>query len=156
MAASSKKSAGMLLYRFTAGEMEVLLVHPGGPFWSKKDAASWSIPKGELGDTEEPLVAAQRELEEETGIKAAGSFITLTPVKQKSGKLVYAFALEKDVNVASIKSNELQMEWPPRSGKMKSFPEIDKAGWFKVAEAKVKIIPGQSPLIDELARLLKK
>ncbi|MFC0771503.1 NUDIX domain-containing protein [Terrimonas alba] len=148
--ASSKKSAGILLYRFSGGLPEVLLVHPGGPFWAKKDIGAWSIPKGEFEAEEDPLSAAQRELAEETGIKAEGNFIELTPVKQKSGKLVYAWALEKDVDTGSIKSNSFEIEWPPKSGKKKSFPEIDKAAWFAVAESKEKILPGQLPLINEL------
>ncbi len=146
----SKKSAGILLYRLSGGPMEVLLVHPGGPFWAKKDDGAWSIPKGEFEAEEDPLAAAQRELEEETGIKAEGNFIELTPVKQKSGKWVYAWALEKDIDPGSIKSNEFEMEWPPKSGKKKSFPEIDKAAWFGVAEARRKILSGQLPLINEL------
>ncbi|WP_276504223.1 NUDIX domain-containing protein [Terrimonas pollutisoli] len=148
--ATSKKSAGILLYRFSVGLPEVLLVHPGGPFWAKKDIGAWSIPKGEFEAEEDPLSAAQRELEEETGIKAEGNFIELTPVKQKNGKLVYAWALEKEVDAGSIKSNSFEMEWPPKSGKKKSFPEIDKAAWFGVTEAKEKILAGQVPFINEL------
>jgi predicted NUDIX family NTP pyrophosphohydrolase len=145
-----KKSAGILLYRFHNNLTEVLLVHPGGPFWAKKDLGAWSIPKGEFGPEEDPLDAAKRELEEETGIKAEGYFIELTPVKQKSGKLVYAWALHKDIDPADIRSNSFEMEWPPKSGKKKSFPEIDKASWFNTDEARSKIIDGQAPLINEL------
>lgn len=148
--AASRKSAGILLYRFFGSQLQVLLVHPGGPFWAKKDKEAWSIPKGEFDDSEQPLSAARRELEEETGIKADGSFIELTPVKQKSGKLVYAWALEKEIDADSIRSNYFEMEWPPKSGKKKSFPEIDKSGWFTLAETKEKILPGQLPLINEL------
>ena len=148
--ATSKKSAGILLYRFSGGRLEILLVHPGGPFWAKKDEGAWSVPKGEFDDTENPLSAAKRELEEETGITAEGNFIELTPVKQKSGKWVYAWVLEKDVDTARIKSNNFEIEWPPKSGKKKSFPEIDKAAWFGLAEAKEKILPGQLPLVNEL------
>ena len=153
--AASKKSAGILLYRFSDGMLEVLLVHPGGPFWAKKDMGAWSIPKGEFETEEDPLSAAQRELEEETGIKAEGNFIELTPVKQKSGKLVYAWALEKDIDPSLIKSNSFEIEWPPKSGIKKSFPEIDKAAWFNKEEAVKKIIEGQVPLIEELEKRLQ-
>ena len=146
----TKKSAGILLYRFHNNLAEVLLVHPGGPFWAKKDFGAWSIPKGEFGGAEDPLDAAKRELEEETSIKADGNFIELTPVKQKSGKLVYAWALQKDIDPAAIKSNSFELDWPPRSGIKKSFPEIDKAAWFTMDEARNKIMGGQAPLIDEL------
>lgn len=146
----TKKSAGILLYRFHNKVPEVLIVHPGGPFWAKKDLGSWSIPKGELGPDEIPLDAAKRELEEETGIEAAGDFIELTPFKQKSGKLVYAWALHKDIDPAIIRSNNFEMEWPPKSGNKKAFPEIDAAAWFNMDEAKKKMINEQAPLIDEL------
>jgi len=146
----NKKSAGILLYRFHNDLTEVLLVHPGGPYWAKKDLGAWSVPKGEFESGENPLDAAKRELEEETGIKAEGNFIELTPAKQKSGKLVYAWALQKDIDPADIKSNSFEMEWPPKSGKKKSFPEIDKAAWFTMDEARSKIIDGQKPLINEL------
>ncbi|MEP7375734.1 MAG: NUDIX domain-containing protein [Chitinophagaceae bacterium] len=145
-----KKSAGILLYRFHNNLTEVLLVHPGGPFWAKKDLGAWSIPKGEFGPGANPLDAAKRELEEETGIKAEGDFIELTPVRQKSGKLIYAWAWEKDIDAAGIRSNSFEIEWPPKSGKKKSFPEIDKAAWFSMDEARKKIVEGQAPLIDEL------
>ena len=141
----------MLLYRFHNKMPQVLLVHPGGPFWIKKDLGAWSIPKGEFGLDEDPLEAAKRELEEETGIKATGgTFIELTPVKQKSGKLVHAWALHKDIDPASIRSNNFEMEWPPKSGNKKAFPEIDQAAWFNMDEAKKKVISAQAPLIDEL------
>ena len=141
----------MLLYRFHNKMPQVLLVHPGGPFWIKKDLGAWSIPKGEFGLDEDPLDAAKRELEEETGIKATGeTFIELTPVKQKSGKLVHAWALHKDIDPASIRSNNFEMEWPPKSGNKKAFPEIDAAAWFNMDEAKKKMINEQAPLIDEL------
>ena len=146
----TKKSAGILLYRFHNNLTEVLLVHPGGPFWAKKDLGAWSIPKGEFGPGEDPLDAAIRELEEETSIKAEGNFIELTPVKQKSGKLVYAWSLQKDIDPAAVKSNSFEMEWPPKSGKVKSFPEIDKAAWYTMDEARKKIVDGQIPLINEL------
>ncbi len=147
---SQKKSAGIVLYRFLNTLPEVLLVHPGGPFWAKKDLGAWSIPKGEFEPDENPLDAAIREVDEETGIKVSGDFIELTPVKQKSGKMVYAWALQKDVDAAFIKSNSFDIEWPPKSGRKKSFPEIDKAAWFDMDEAGKKIVEGQAPLIKEL------
>jgi predicted NUDIX family NTP pyrophosphohydrolase len=146
----SKKSAGILLYRFHNNLPEVLLVHPGGPFWVKKDLGAWSIPKGEFEADENPLDAAKREVEEETGIKVQGDFMELTPVKQKSGKVIYAWALQGNFNTAEIKSNTFEIEWPPKSGKKKAFPEIDKAVWFTMYEAKKKIIEGQVLLIKEL------
>lgn len=149
-----KRSAGILLYRFRNKIPEVMLVHPGGPFWEKKDLGAWSIPKGEFEEDENPLDAAKREMEEETGIKVSGDFIELTPVKQKSGKIIYAWVLQKDTDTDQIKSNSFEMEWPPESGNKKVFPEIDKAAWFTPAEAKRKIIEGQLPFIDELERKL--
>jgi predicted NUDIX family NTP pyrophosphohydrolase len=145
-----KKSAGILLYRFINDAAEVLLVHPGGPFWAKKDTGAWSLPKGEFELGEDPFDAAKREMEEETGIKVKGEFIELAPVNQKSGKIIYAWAVQGDFNVAEIKSNEFKIEWPPGSGKRKTFPEIDKAAWFTMEEAKKKITEGQIPLIKEL------
>lgn len=145
-----KKSAGLLLYRFQKQQLQVMLVHPGGPFWAKKDAGAWSIPKGEFDDNEEPLKAAIRETKEETGITVSGSFIELTVVKQKSGKLIYAWALQSDTDTSKIVSNTFDIEWPPKSGKLKSFPEIDKAQWFNLDEALVKIVAGQAPLLPEL------
>jgi predicted NUDIX family NTP pyrophosphohydrolase len=150
-----KKSAGILFFRYRSKSIEVLLVHPGGPFWAKKDAGAWSIPKGEIEEDEKPLVTAVREVQEETGIKADGNFIELTPVKQKAGKIVYAWALEQDFEVSSIRSNFFEMEWPPRSGKKQSFPEIDKAEWFAVDAAEDKILEGQLPLLKELLSLAK-
>jgi predicted NUDIX family NTP pyrophosphohydrolase len=150
----SKKSAGILLYRTSNESLEVFLVHPGGPFWKNKDAGAWSIPKGEFED-EDPLDAAIREMKEETGITLKGDFIELIPIKQKSGKLVYAFAIEYDLDPSKIKSNEFEMEWPPKSGKKKMFPEIDKAEWFEIKTAKEKINPGQENLIVELADKLR-
>jgi len=151
----AKKSAGILLYRTSDKTFEVFLVHPGGPFWAKKEDGAWSIPKGEFEDDEEPLTAAKREFEEETGIKASGEFIKLNPIKQKSGKIVYAWAVEGDIDPEKIKSNSFEIEWPPKSGKMKSFPEIDKAAWFNLSEAAAKINTGQLPLIKELENKLK-
>lgn len=145
-----KKSAGILLYKKVKDELLVLLVHPGGPYWKNKDAGSWSVPKGEFTEDEAPLDAAVREFEEETGTKPQGDFIALNPVKLKSGKLVYAWACERDLDVNSIKSNEFEIEWPPKSGILKKFPEIDKAAWFQVAEAMEKINPPQEKFITEL------
>jgi len=149
-----KKSAGILAYKIENKILEVFLVHPGGPFWAKKDAGAWSIPKGEFDD-EDPLDAAKREFEEETGIRISGDFLELTPVKQKSGKIVYAWAVEENLDPAKIKSNEFEIEWPPRSGNMKTFPEIDKGAWFNLTEAKKKILEAQSPLLDELKNKIK-
>lgn len=146
----SKKSAGILLFRLVNKKPELFLVHPGGPFWAKKDEGAWSIPKGEFDDSEDALEAAKREFSEETGVNIEGEFIVLSPAKQKSGKTVYAWAVEGDIDPSKIKSNHFEMEWPPRSGKMKSFPEIDKAGWFDVKEALQKINSGQASLIREL------
>jgi len=148
----SKKSSGILLYRIRNKNLEVLLVHPGGPFWKNKDEGAWSIPKGEFDENEEPLDAAIREMKEETGVILKGDLIELTPVKQKSGKLVYAWAKEHDIDPAEIKSNEFEMEWPPKSGKKKMFPEIDKAEWFTIKTAKEKIIAAQWLLIEELTK----
>jgi predicted NUDIX family NTP pyrophosphohydrolase len=151
----SKKSAGILLYRIKNKILEVLLVHPGGPFWIKKDAGAWTIPKGELNQDEEPFDAAIREMREETGIILKGNFIELTPIKQKGGKLVYAWAKEQDVDLSEIKSNEFEIEWPPKSGKKRTFPEIDKADWFDIKNAKEKINSGQLLLIEELIKKLE-
>jgi predicted NUDIX family NTP pyrophosphohydrolase len=149
-----KKSAGLILYRFQNDLPEILLVHPGGPFWSKKDGGVWSIPKGEFEDGEDPLQAAIRETQEETGIDLNGQaasalFIELSPVKQKSGKMIYAWATETNFNTADFKCNLFEMEWPPKSGKKASFPEADKAEWFGLEDAKKKVTAGQIPLIQE-------
>ncbi len=151
-----RKSAGILIYRFAGKDLEVLLVHPGGPFWAKKDIGAWSIPKGEFDEGEEPLAAAIRELKEETGLEVSGDFIPLTPVKQNSGKLVMAWAIEFDCDHTKVTSNLFEMEWPPNSKIMKMFPEVDKAAWFKLEEASQKIIPGQFPILMELASVVKK
>ena len=150
----SKKSAGLLLFRETAAGLEVLLVHPGGPFWAKKDDGSWSIPKGEFEDGEEPLAAAKREFEEEMGVPAAGEFIPLKPLKQPSGKLVFAWAVRSDFDPSRLKSNMFSMEWPPKSGRQREFPEVDKAAWFGMETARRKILKGQESFLDQLlARL---
>ena len=145
-----KQSAGILIYRFQNGELEVFLVHPGGPLWAHKDEGAWSIPKGEPENQENLLEAAKREVEEETGIGVKGEFMELTPVKQKGGKLVHAWAIQCDIHPENIKSNTFELEWPPKSGEKISFPEIDKASWFGIQEAQMKINIGQSPLLLEL------
>lgn len=151
-----KKSAGIILYRFINKQTEVMLVHPGGPFWAKKDIGVWSAPKGEFEDDEDALAAAKREFEEELGKKVlAQKFIELNPVKSKSNKTVYAFAAEQDFDTSNIKSNLCLVDWPPRSGKQIEVPEIDKAGWFDIETAKKKIIGYQLPLIDELILKVK-
>ena len=147
----AKTSAGILLYRMRNKFLEVFLVHPGGPFWAKKDDGAWSIPKGEFDDNEDPLKAARREFKEETGTALDGKFIELSPVKQKSGKVVYAWAVKGDIDPTKISSNNFEMEWPPRSGKMRSFPEVDKADWFTLDKAKRKMNAGQVALLDDLA-----
>jgi len=146
----AKKSAGLLLFRQSTNGVEVLLAHPGGTFWAKKDAGAWSIPKGEIADDEEPLEAAKREFREETGIEAAGEFIPLTPLKQPSVKHVLAWAVRGDFDASKLVSNMFSLEWPPRSGKFQDFPEIDRAQWFDLATARVKILKGQAPFLDEL------
>lgn len=150
-----KESAGILLYRFNNNYPEVLLVHPGGPYWAKKDLGVWTIPKGEFEENENPLDAACRELEEETGIRLQGKFIELIPVKQKAGKIVHAWAVAGNFNPGDLKSNMFEIEWPPKSGKKKSFPEVDKAEWFDLHEAKSKINAGQVTLIEELEKKLQ-
>lgn len=145
-----RKSAGLLVFRKTNGLPEIFLVHPGGPFWKGKDKGAWSIPKGEFGDDEEALAAAQREFKEETGQEVNGDFIELKPVKQKTGKLVYAWAVEAEVDAGNIVSNTFKMEYPYKSGKWITVPEVDKAAWLSVEEAKEKINPAQAELIDDL------
>lgn len=150
----AKISAGLLVYRKRQGAVEVLLVHPGGPFWAKRDSGAWSIPKGEV-DGDEPLLdAARRELEEETGFAVAGDFTALTPLRQKSGKVVHAWAVEGDCDPARLRSNLFSMEWPPRSGTQREFPEVDRAAWFPIAEAERRILPGQAGFLRQLVTLL--
>jgi predicted NUDIX family NTP pyrophosphohydrolase len=149
-----KQSAGLLLYRMTDHILQVFLVHPGGPFFRNKDDGAWSIPKGEFTDDEEALAAAQREFTEETGQTINGNFIKLTPIRQKSGKTVHAWAVEGDIDHEHIVSNHFEIEWPPRSGRQTSFPEIDRAGWFTIDEAMQKIIPAQAALIEELETIV--
>jgi len=133
--------------------MDVLLVHPGGPIWAKRDASAWSIPKGELEAGEDALTAARREFAEELGRGVDGTFIPLSPVRQPGGKVVHAWAVEADFDTSSIASNTFSMEWPPRSGRQQAFPEIDRAEWFPLDVAREKILAGQTPLLDELMRL---
>jgi len=149
-----KKSAGLLMYRFKDGVLQVFLVHPGGPYWSNKDDGAWSIPKGIIDPGEDPLSAANREFQEETGISPDGTFIALTPLKQPSGKIIYAWAFEGECDPAIIRSNTFSMEWPPHSGEMREFYEIDRGQWFPSDVAKTKIIKGQRGFIEELERLL--
>lgn len=146
-----KKSAGLLLYREKQNELEVLLVHPGGPFWKHKDEGAWTIPKGELSEGEKPLDAAIREFEEETGVRIKGSFRELVPIRQKSGKMVFAFSIKMDIDVTTFQSNQVKIEWPYKSGKFILIPEIDKAEWFALSEAKEKILASQGALLEELA-----
>ena len=150
------QSAGLLLYRKFKNHLEVFLVHPGGPFWKNKDENTWSIPKGEFDESEEPLRAAIREFLEETGIPVSGEFIELQPIIQKGGKKVFAWALEKNIDAAAIQSNHFEMEWPPRSGKMSLFPETDKAEWFALSDARKKILTGQLSFLDQLEGMLEK
>lgn len=151
-----KQSAGILLYRKTAKGLEVFIGHPGGPFWAKKDRAAWSIPKGEFTDEEDALVAAKREFREEVGIDPPeGNYADLGSFKQPSGKVVYAYALEADLDTQQVKSNLFEMEWPPKSGQMQQFPEIDKVGWTPIAIACEKVVKGQIPLLEKLAENLQ-
>ena len=148
------RSAGLLLYRRRQQRLEVLLAHPGGPFWARKDEGAWTIPKGELDEHEDPLDGATREFKEETGHDVTGAFLPLTPRRQPGGKLVHAWAVEGDFDPAGLQSNMFSMEWPPRSGRQARFPEIDRVAWFDLPEARVKILKGQLGFLDELDRLL--
>jgi len=149
-----ERSAGILLYRSRDGGTEVLLVHPGGPFWAKKDDGAWSIPKGLYGDGEDPLMAAQREFEEETGARVEGDWLPLGEFRLPSGKRLSVWAAEGDFDPARLKSNVFEMEWPPRSGERQAFPEVDRAEWYSPGAARVKITKGQLPVLDALeARL---
>ncbi len=151
----AKQSAGLLLYRKREGRVEVFLVHPGGPFWANKDAHAWSIPKGEFEAGEDALAAAKREFREETGFDpGAGLFAALEPCRQSGGKVIHAWAAEGDCDAAAVRSNDFEMEWPPRSGQMQSFPEVDRAAWVPLDQAKEKLHKGQAPLIDQLESLL--
>ncbi len=150
----SRTSAGILLHRRRGGALQVFLVHPGGPFWASKDAASWSIPKGEYPEGEDPQQAALREFEEETSQRVSGELHPLKACRQAGGKTVLAWALEGDCDAEHVRSNSFRMEWPPKSGREREFPEVDRAAWFTVAEARHKILPGQVPLLDQLEHLL--
>jgi len=146
-----KQSAGLLLYRWREGRLEVFLVHPGGPFWRRKEAGAWSIPKGELSPGEDPLAAARREFAEETGFSVQGEFVPLAPVTQAGGKVVHAWAVEGELDPEKIKSNTFILEWPPGSGREQEFPEVDRVAWFGLEEARDKINPAQRRLLEELA-----
>ena len=147
---TARRSAGLLAWRLRDGAPEVLLVHPGGPYWKRKDAGAWSVPKGEFDDGEDALAAARREFEEETGVALDGPFVALPPCRLRSGKTVVAWAVQADLDVASLRSNTFTIEWPPRSGTMATFPEVDRYGWFGLDEAAEKINAGQRPLLDAL------
>jgi predicted NUDIX family NTP pyrophosphohydrolase len=154
--AAAKRSAGILLYRLSGSAPEVLLVHPGGPFWARRDAGAWSVPKGEYEDADDPLAAARREFEEETGTALeTGELLELGDVKQKNGKVVSAWAAEGDLDPDAVHSNTFTMEWPPRSGRAAEFPEIDRAGWFGIDEARQKLNPAQAEFLDRLLELLR-
>jgi predicted NUDIX family NTP pyrophosphohydrolase len=151
-----KHSAGLLIYRLQEGTLEVFLAHPGGPYWAKKDEGAWSIPKGEFDSQEEdPLAAARREFKEEAGISAGGPFIPLKTLRQPSGKIIHCWAVEGDFDPKKIKSNTFSLEWPPRSGRKQEFPEIDRADWFDIEAAKMKLHEGQIEFLDRLSRELR-
>lgn len=150
-----KLSAGLLMFRRCNSELQVFLVHPGGPFWQKKDAGAWSIPKGEYKEGEDPLDAARREFEEETGIKAQGEFISLGRTEQLGGKVITAWAFEGNCSPKAIRSNTFSIEWPPKSGYKQEFPEVDRADWFAVVDARTRISKGQIELLDRLVARLR-
>jgi predicted NUDIX family NTP pyrophosphohydrolase len=149
-----KRSAGILMYRRAGNELEVLLVHPGGPFWARKDLGAWSIPKGEYSENEDALAVAKREFEEETGARVQGDVLPLGEVVQPGRKIVTAWAIEGDFDPSDLKSNSFEMEWPPKSGRRQSFPEVDRAQWFSPADAREKILKGQSEFITRLLNSL--
>jgi predicted NUDIX family NTP pyrophosphohydrolase len=144
------RSAGLLMFRRRGAGVELLLAHPGGPFWSRRDAGSWTLPKGEIDEGEDPLAAARREFEEETGFPSAPPFHLLGELKQKSGKRITAWAFEGDADPLRLVSHPFEMEWPPRSGRMQGFPEIDRVAWFSPMQARAKLLAGQAPFIDAL------
>lgn len=152
----AKRSAGILLYRHRSDEPEVFLVHPGGPFWTQKDLGAWTIPKGEYADTEEPLAAAVREFQEETGFPIQGPFLELGVIRQASGKLVSGWAVEGDCDPEKLVSNSCQVEWPPRSRRMIEVPEVDRGAWFSIDEARRRIISTQTPFLDSLLVLTER
>jgi predicted NUDIX family NTP pyrophosphohydrolase len=149
----AKLSAGLLMFRKCDSEMQVFLVHPGGPFWKKKDLGAWSIPKGEYEKEEDPLDAAKREFEEETGIKPEGEFVALDQIRQPSGKIIAAWAFEGDCSPKELRSNSFSMQWPPKSGRKQEFPEVDRADWFRVDDARKRIVKGQIGFLDQLTAL---
>lgn len=149
-----RRSAGLLPFRRRGGSLEFFLVHPGGPYWTNRDDGAWSIAKGEYADDEDPLLAARREFEEETGFRPTGDFVPLTTVRQPGGKHVSAWAVELDIDPARLTSNRFRMEWPRGSGAMREFPEVDRAAWFSADAAMTKILAGQRPLLLELRRRL--
>ena len=149
-----KRSAGVLIWRRNSGALEVLLVHPGGPFWRNRDQGAWQIPKGGIDEGEEPAAAALREVEEELGLVLEGDLQPLDEIRQAGGKWVVAFALEHDFDAEQIRSNEFEVEWPPKSGKFARFPEVDEARWMSFPEARRMMLPSQSPLLDRLAETL--
>jgi predicted NUDIX family NTP pyrophosphohydrolase len=149
-----KRSAALLMYRRLTQRLEVFLVHPGGPFWAKKDWGAWSLPKGEYGEAEDPLEAARREFSEETGFVARGEFIELGVVKQTGGKVVSAWAVEGDCNPEELVSDRFELEWPPHSGRVMEFPEVDRGEWFSIDDAMRKILPSQRPFLESLAHRL--
>jgi predicted NUDIX family NTP pyrophosphohydrolase len=151
----AKRSAGLLMYRWHNHELQVFLVHPGGPFWAKKDMGAWSVAKGEYVDGEIPLEAAKREFEEETGFVAQGTFLELGTVQQSGGKAVSAWAFEGDCDPAAMVSNRCQLEWPPRSGRMIEIPEVDRGDWFSIAEGRERILKSQTPFLDRLCQVLQ-
>jgi len=148
-----RQSAGILLYRGTSSSLEVLLVHPGGPFWASRDEGAWTIPKGEFAEDESPLDAARREFREETGADVGGPFHALRPVRLAGGKRVHAFAARGDFDPHTLVSNTFTLEWPPRSGRMRPFPEVDKAQWFPIDQARSKLHPAQAPWLGEVVQL---
>ena len=154
MAKSTKKSAGILLYRRTADGLEVLLAHPGGPFWTKRDLGAWTLPKGEIDAGEDPYAAARREFVEETGFEPGEPARALRALRQPSGKTIQAWAIEGDCDAGAARSILFKMEWPPKSGKEEEFPEIDKVAWFPIPEARRRITPGQAPFLADLESLL--
>jgi len=154
--AMAKRSAGMLMFRTRGRDIEVFLVHPGGPFWAKKDAGAWSIPKGEYAEGEDPLNAARREFEEETGVSPRGQPVPLADLRQPGGKLVKAWAMEGDCDPAKLRSNLFSMEWPPKSGRRQEFPEVDRGDWFSLKAARGKILKGQAGFLDQLASVLER
>jgi len=150
----AKLSAGILMFRRSGASIELFLVHPGGPFWANKDEGAWSIPKGIYDDREDPLDAAKREFAEEVGFAPVGAFFDLGAFRQASGKVIRAWALQGDIDPARLKSNSFHLEWPPRSGVMQEFPEVDRAGWFSIDAAKKKILKGQVPIVLALSKML--